>query len=697
MSASGALRVSEIRELSDDGVVGVLRALEDNYATGSVRFETDAGLAEVDFVWGALIDARMEELSGRGALFRLLGASAGSFEVVPVQLEPRAPLAPSVDHLLEDLLQWQRLGELAPPLSSVPNLLAGGRAALDGDELDGEQRALLELVDGRRTYAEIIDESDIDAVDALALLVHAIQKGWLSSPVLKTSLFPLPGGGAAVREAPESSQQPSGVRPSSAPPPSAEASAGAGRNDFDALERDGAGRAGALYIGRYRVLCRIGRGGMGAVYLCRLTSESGFRRLFAVKLLQRHLLDDPDAAGQFLDEARLAGHMHHPNVVSVIDAGIQDSQPYLVMDYVEGGSLRDLLVAHPAERPPDVVVSIVLDALAGLSAAHELVGDDGVPLNVVHCDISPENLLVGVDGVCRVADFGVARFARAATGQRGAVRGKPAYVAPEQVRGDPVDRRADVFAMGAVLYSALTGVSPFAADTVEETLENVCSLPIAPPSTVGLHPPSALDALCLRALERDPARRYATAEEMLLELRKVALEQNLLSPPSNVAAWVRASVGQRLSRRRLVILEASRTARGGAHEDGAGPSDSRGGDATTLAVTELPGADVAHLSRTIVLPEGAPVRTRWAVGAASGLALLLVLLTLFFPGFVAGMFRVSPEPGVPSKSAKSNGTAAATPSTLNAPSLQVRGLGTSSHPGQTAGPPNLESRLPEAR
>lgn len=696
MSASGALRVAEVREVSEGGVAEALRALENNETTASVRFETDGGVAEVDFVRGAVIDARMDELCGRGALFRLLGSSVARYEVLPAQPEPRAPLVPSIDRLLEDLSQWQRLGELAPSLTAVPTLLTAGREALAGDGLNASQRALLELVDGKRTHAEIIDESDIDAVDALALLVEAIGKGWLSSPAVKTSLFPLPGGAAAIPETSESSAQPSGVRPSSAPPPASETGALPDRSDPDVPELEGTDRAGALYIGRYRVLCRIGRGGMGSVYLCRLTSESGFRRLFAVKLLQRHLLQDPDAAQQFLDEARLAGHMHHPNVVSVVDAGLLDSQPYLVMDYVEGGSLRELLAAHPAERPPDVVVSIVLDALAGLSAAHELVGDDGVPLQVVHCDISPENLLVGIDGVCRVADFGVARFARAAGGAGALVRGKPAYVAPEQVRGEPVDRRADIFAMGAVLYSALTGVSPFSADTVEATLEKVCSASIPPPSTVGLRPPSSLDAVCLRALERDPARRYATAEEMLLDLRRVALEQNLLAPPSSVAAWVRASVGHRLARRRLILLEASRTARA----DGAGgaaEAQAAANGRTSLPNSDPPEADVAHLSRTIVLPESTPVRLRWAIGTASGLALVLVLLTLFFPGFVAGLFRIPSEPAAAGNSAKSSGTTAATASTLNAPSLQVRDPGSPSQPGETGSPPNPKPRLPEER
>src|SRR5690606_21107953 len=318
------------------------------------------------------------------------------------------------------------------------------------------------------------------------------------------------------------------------------------------------GLSGARFIGRYQVLCRIGRGGMGSVYLCRLMSEGGFRRLFALKLLRKHLLADSVAAQRFLEEARLAGHIHHPNVVGVVDAGLHGSQPYLVMDYVEGGSLRDLLAAHPVSRPPELILPIVLDALAGLHCAHTLVGDDGVPLDIVHCDVSPENLLVGIDGVCRLTDFGVARQGIRMRGNNRFTHGKPSYVAPEAITQGRIDCRADVFAIGVVLYNALTGTKLFDGQSVDEILQQVCSRRIDPPSTVGLRPPPSLDFVCMRALERDPERRFSSAEEMMMELRRIALRENLLAPTSEIAAWVRESVGHDLARRRLVVLEASR-------------------------------------------------------------------------------------------------------------------------------------------
>src|SRR5262249_52675993 len=159
-----------------------------------------------------------------------------------------------------------------------------------------------------------------------------------------------------------------------------------------------------------------------------------FKRLFALKVLRKHLARDPYAARLFLHEAAIAGRIADPHVVSVVDAGTQDEQPYFVMDYVEGGSFHEMLRSHAGSRPPRLVVPIVLDAPAGLSAAHRAVDDDGLPLGIVHCDVSPNNLLVGTDGVCRVSDFGVALTrAAAAVHTPSVARGKPAYLSPEQI------------------------------------------------------------------------------------------------------------------------------------------------------------------------------------------------------------------------------------------------------------------------
>jgi serine/threonine-protein kinase len=738
-----------------------LQGLERRQSSGVVRFSTAAGEAEVELLSGMIVDARMEELSGRGALFRLLGLTDGSFEFKNETGEPRPALTPSLDRLLGELSQWHKLSEQAPALSSVPELSQAGREALDRHGLAEEQRLLLELADGQRALAEIIDESGVDAVDALTLLVGAVQGGLLTIRSAQASLYPLKGEFGVVSPILSISRNPNSTReplpaatPSQPPlatapspvayipvtrktlvtggplpaienrpapgvhriitidspvppppsnPPPAPVFASVDRGDAPNTERyisggdpnlvpdnepgprrsspyphppSSAGEllaapvrepmvapaANARYIGRYQVLCRIGRGGMGSVYLCRLSSQGGFRRLFALKLLRKHLMADSASAQRFLDEARLSGHIHHPNVVSVVDAGFHASQPYLVMDYVEGGSLKDLLAAHTSSRPPQLILSIILDALAGLHSAHTLVGDDGRPLQIVHCDVSPENLLVGTDGVCRLTDFGVARQGEALQGPSQVTHGKPGYLAPEQIVGGRVDCRADVFAMGVVLYQALTGIKLFEAGTVEETLQAVRNRRIEPPSTVGLGPPPSLDFVCMRALERDPDRRFSSAQEMMMELRRIALRENLLSPTSEVAAWVRESVGHDLARRRLIVLEASQRSRptmdammpppppansssaaaGERHDTSDAPPSS---SMPAASMNESQSQTIA-LDPATLLPDGGTTISgpaRWALILASVLAVVAVLVTVLWPKLVSRMFQLRTE------------------------------------------------------
>jgi serine/threonine-protein kinase len=745
-------QASESGELSAGGATEVLKSLEQRRASGIVRFQTDAGDAEVEFLSGTIVDARMEELSGRGALFRLLGLSDGRYELLPEAIAPRPALTPSLDRVLGELSQWHKLSEQAPALSSIPELSEAGRETLERRALAEEQRLLLELVDGQRALAEIIDESGVDAVDALTLLVGAVQGGLLTIRTAQASLYPLksefgvvapivsisggPAAAAPAAPAPAPLAPPTAYIPvgrktlmASSPPlgipaqTEARATPGVHRiisidsplppapnaqvaapqaSAFNVAEppatarfvapevrpetapESGARRSspypppsvgemlaapepeqvvdagnGARYIGRYQVLCRIGRGGMGSVYLCRLSSQGGFRRLFALKLLRKHLLADSAAAHRFLEEARLSGHIHHPNVVSVVDAGFHASQPYLVMDYVEGGSLKDLLAAHASSRPPHLILPIVLDALAGLHAAHTLVGDDGTPLNIVHCDVSPENLLVGIDGVCRLTDFGVARHGEASNGPSQVTHGKPAYLAPEQITNGRVDCRADVFAMGVVLYKALTGLKLFESATVEETLHAVRARKIEPPSTVGLRPPPSLDFVCMRALERDPERRFASAQEMMMELRRIALRESLLAPTSDVAAWVRESVGHDLTRRRLIVLDASQRSRPQMNvvqppkppAASLPPVERRDVSDPPPPSSSVPAPDSMGQSRTIALdpsalaPGGRLITgpARWALISASVIALMAVLATVLWPNVVSKMFSIRTE------------------------------------------------------
>ncbi len=209
--------------------------------------------------------------------------------------------------------------------------------------------------------------------------------------------------------------------------------------------------------GSYQTLCALASGGMGRVDLA-VRKEGSFERLFAVKRLKAEFATDPEVRGMFLDEARIAGLVRHPNVVSVMDIGEDESGPFLVMQYVEGITVAALISEKSAQPiPMEVALKIVIHAAEGLHAAHELRGADGTPLQLVHRDVSPQNIMVGFDGVSLVTDFGIAKaMGRTSRTSTGVLKGKLGYLAPEQLRFEEPDRRADLFALGVVLFELLT-------------------------------------------------------------------------------------------------------------------------------------------------------------------------------------------------------------------------------------------------
>src|SRR6185503_14915616 len=239
-------------------------------------------------------------------------------------------------------------------------------------------------------------------------------------------------------------------------------------------------------LDRFELVAELAQGGMATVYLARFVGVAGFKRFVAIKRLHPHLAKEQDFIQMFLDEARLAARLHHPNVVPILEIGIQNEQHYLVMEYIEGDTLGHLMArAQNVNRkiPVPIVIRIMLDTLTGLNAAHDLADDDGTPLEIVHRDVSPQNILVGVDGVARITDFGVAKAqARLANAtQGGQLKGKLAYMSPEQVRGNmTVDRRADVFAAGIVTWELLTAQRLFKADGEAETLFKVVAAEVPP-------------------------------------------------------------------------------------------------------------------------------------------------------------------------------------------------------------------------
>jgi serine/threonine-protein kinase len=323
----------------------------------------------------------------------------------------------------------------------------------------------------------------------------------------------------------------------------------------------GAGQGPSRIVGRYALFGMLAAGGMAVVHLGRLLGPVGFARTVAIKHLHPQYASSPEFVAMFLDEARLAARIRHPNVVATLDVVVDATEIFLVMDYVQGETLARLLRAALSRRallPPPLAVNVVLGLLSGLHAAHESTNEQGAPLGIVHRDVSPQNVMVGIDGVARVLDFGVAKaIGRAQLTREGELKGKLSYMAPEQIRGAAIDRRVDIYAAGVVLWEALTLKRLFSGETDAERMYQVLQSNIAPPSTHAPDVPAALDAVVLRALSARPEDRYATALEMALALERTV---PLLSA-REVGTWVTDLAGDALTRRamQLEAIESSNT------------------------------------------------------------------------------------------------------------------------------------------
>ncbi|WP_437967487.1 serine/threonine-protein kinase [Sorangium sp. So ce260] len=307
-------------------------------------------------------------------------------------------------------------------------------------------------------------------------------------------------------------------------------------------------------VGGHDVILEIASGGMATAYLARRAGVAGLERLVVLKRVHRHLLAQPEVLDMLRDEARLAALIRHPHVVSVEDVLEAGGELLLVMPYVEAVPLAALLegAAGAGERLPPAVASRVLaDVLSGLHAAHEARDLQGRPLEVVHRDVSPRNVLVGADGRSLLIDFGIAKAARrAAVTRSGVLKGTFSYMAPEQLRGArDVDRRADLFAAGAVLHEALTGAALFDGQDEASVLLGILADEIEAPSARAPGVPPALDRVVLRALARDRDERFPTAADFL-----EALERALPPAPAReVAALVERHGGAALATRREAV------------------------------------------------------------------------------------------------------------------------------------------------
>ena len=307
-------------------------------------------------------------------------------------------------------------------------------------------------------------------------------------------------------------------------------------------------------IGRYLLFGELAAGGMASVHLGRLVGPVGFSRTVAIKRLHPQLARDADGVAAFMDEARLTARVQHPNVAQTLDVVEMPGEIFLVMEYVRGETLSHLVravVARGEQPPARIVTSIITGALYGLHAAHEAKSERGEPLGIVHRDVSPQNIIVGVDGVARVLDFGVAKAAsRVTTTSEGQVKGKLAYMPPEQISSGQVDRRTDVYAAAVVLWETLTARRLFAGDSQGAIIGRILRGDVEPPRKYAPELSAELEAVVLRGLALDPAARFPTALDMATELERLGS-----AAPREVGAWVESIAGAVLATRAAMVSD----------------------------------------------------------------------------------------------------------------------------------------------
>ncbi len=411
-------------------------------------------------------------------------------------------------------------------------------------------------------------------------------------------------------------------------------------------------------VGRYALFGEIASGGMATVYFGRLVGAVGFSRSVAIKQLHPQYAKSPEFVAQFLDEAQLTARIRHPNVVSVLDVVARDGELFVIMEFVEGEPLSRLVRFARDPIPLEIASAVLVQVLLGLHAAHEATTENGERLDIVHRDVSPQNMLVGIDGASHILDFGVAKAAsRVHTTENGQIKGKLTYMAPEQLRGADLDRRVDVFAAGIVLWELITGQRLFARGDPGATVTAVLSGFVKPPS---VHRPDVspeLDKLVLKALAPIREDRFTTAREMA-----IALEACI--PPASslkVGSWVESVAGDSLKERAARLREAEESTGVNAVVDAAGLqrrlADGSMNPHTSFSQPTLAGPIVQRARQPVWqrLYREKPWLVR-GLGALVGFALLWALLLVF---------RTTPKPTEPQ--ALPSAAVAARPSPSAAP------------------------------
>jgi eukaryotic-like serine/threonine-protein kinase len=317
-------------------------------------------------------------------------------------------------------------------------------------------------------------------------------------------------------------------------------------------------------LGRYELLLPVAAGGMAMVWAARLKGSRGFQKIVAVKTMLPKLSEDPQFEKMFLDEASLASRIHHPNVVEVLDLGEEAGVLFIAMEWLDGAPLNQVMKAAKTASgiPLPVAIHILTHAAEGLHAAHELRDDAGTLVGLVHRDVSPQNIIVGYDGFTKMVDFGLAKATALGDGatRAGQLKGKISYMAPEQVKGEPIDRRSDVFALGVVLYAVTTGKHPFRRESEGATLFAISAPDSAPAPSRFMEYPAPLEAVLMKAISKKPDDRYSSALEFARALEETLPEAERVHGGERVGAFVRTLLGTQHDQSRAALTEAMKRA-----------------------------------------------------------------------------------------------------------------------------------------
>jgi eukaryotic-like serine/threonine-protein kinase len=373
-------------------------------------------------------------------------------------------------------------------------------------------------------------------------------------------------------------------------------------------------------FGRYQLLKKLATGGMGQVFLARQQGPVGFEKLVVVKRILPHLAEEQEFVQMFFDEARIAAHLNHPNIAQIYDLGEAEGTYYIAMEYVHGDSVRSVNSRANMDRggiPLALKCRIIADAAAGLDFAHRAKSSSGQPMGLIHRDVSPQNILAGFNGSVKIIDFGVAKArGKVSHTLTGAIKGKYAYMSPEQARGEPLDPRSDVFGLGIVFYELLTSTRLFKRETENETLRAVVGAKIEPPSAITKGIPKALDVIVLKALARKRKERYESAGDFLLDVEDFLIRQRLPSTNAHLAAFMQDLYADQLAAEKAAVEVSSATAKSALASKSASQSLSPSSSKSAEAVPLSPSRSGARTSASSASAPSKPSISRPSGGRA---------------------------------------------------------------------------------